>query len=40
VQGLIIVDAGDVLLVASADRADEVKALVDRLERERRDELL
>ena len=40
VQGLIIVDAGDVLLVASADRADEVKALVDRLERERREELL
>jgi len=40
VEGMIIVDAGDVLLVARADRADEVKELVDRLERERREELL
>ncbi len=40
VEGLIIVDAGDVLLVASQEHAEDVKALVDRLEREKREDLL
>lgn len=40
VDDLVIVDTPDALLVASKDRAEEVKAIVDRLEREGRGDLL
>ncbi|MEK7285605.1 MAG: hypothetical protein AAB114_07085 [Chloroflexota bacterium] len=33
-------DTGDALLVASKDRSEEVKAVVDELQREGRDDLL
>ena len=40
VEGLIVVDTPDALLVASADRSEEVKEVVDRLRREEREDLL
>ena len=40
VEGLVVVDTPDALLVASKDRAEEVKDVVDRLRREEREELL
>jgi mannose-1-phosphate guanylyltransferase len=40
VSDLIVVDTDDVLLVAAKDRAEEVKAVVDRLARERKEHLL
>jgi hypothetical protein len=33
-ENLIVVDTGDALLICPADRAQEVKAVVQRLERE------
>jgi mannose-1-phosphate guanylyltransferase len=40
VEGLIVVDTPDVLLIASKERSEEVKEIVDRLRREEREELL
>lgn len=40
VDDLIVIDTPDALLVASRDRSEEVKAIVDRLEREGRPDLL
>jgi mannose-1-phosphate guanylyltransferase len=40
VEGLIVVDTPDALLVASKDHAEEVKEVVDHLRREEREELL
>ena len=40
VEGLIVVDTPDALLIASKDRSEEVKEVVDRLRREERDDLL
>ena len=40
VEGLIIVDTPDALLVASKDHAEEVKDVVDHLRREEREDLL
>jgi len=40
VDDLVVIDTPDALLVASKERAEEVKAIVDRLEREGRQELL
>ena len=40
VSDLIVVDTDDVLLVAAKDRAEEVKAVVDRLTREEKEHLL
>jgi mannose-1-phosphate guanylyltransferase len=40
VEGLIVVDTPDALLVASKDRSEEVKEVVDQLRREEREELL
>ncbi|MBI3521707.1 MAG: mannose-1-phosphate guanylyltransferase [Chloroflexi bacterium] len=40
VEGLIVVDTGDVLFIAPKERAEDVKVLVDRLQREDREELL
>ena len=40
VEGLIVVDTPDALLVASADRSEAVKDVVDRLRREEREDLL
>ena len=40
VEGLIVVDTPDALLVATKERAEEVKEVVDRLRREEREELL
>lgn len=40
VSDLIVIDTDDVLLVAAKDRAEEVKAVVDRLTREEKEHLL
>ena len=40
VEGLIVVDTPDALLVATKEHAEEVKEVVDRLRREEREELL
>mgnify|MGYP001591770067 CR=1 FL=1 len=40
VHDLIVVDTGDALLVAAKERSDEVKAVVDRLRQEGREDLL
>jgi mannose-1-phosphate guanylyltransferase len=40
VHDLIVVDTGDALLVATKERSDEVKAVVDRLRQEGREDLL
>ena len=40
VEGLVVVDTPDALLVATKDRAEEVKEVVDHLRREERAELL
>jgi mannose-1-phosphate guanylyltransferase len=40
VESLIVVDTPDALLIASKDRAEEVKEVVDHLRREEREELL
>jgi len=40
VEGLVIVETEEVLLVASRERSEEVKELVDRLAREGREDLL
>ena len=40
VSDLIVVDTDDVLLIAAKDRAEEVKAVVDRLTREQKEHLL
>lgn len=40
VSDLVIIETGDVLLVAAKDRAEEVKAVVDRLAREEKEHLL
>ena len=40
VEGLVVVDTPDALLVTPKDRAEDVKKVVDRLKREARDDLL
>ena len=40
VEGLVIVDTPDALLIAAKDRAEDVKNIVDRLRREEREDLL
>ena len=40
VEGLVIVDTPDALLVVPKERAEDVKAVVDRLRREEREDLL
>ena len=40
VEGLVIVETEEVLLVASRERSEEVRELVDRLQREGREDLL
>ena len=40
VEGLVVVDTPDALLIASKERSEEVKEVVDRLRREGREELL
>jgi mannose-1-phosphate guanylyltransferase len=40
VRDLIVVDTGDALLIASRERSEEVKAVVDRLKAEGREDLL
>ncbi len=40
VDGLVVVDTPDALLVTSKERSEEVKEVVDRLRREEREELL
>jgi len=40
VEGLVVVDTPDALLVAAKDRSEEVKGVVDRLRREEKGELL
>ncbi len=40
VEGLIVVDTPDALLIASRERSEEVKEVVDRLKREEREDLL
>ncbi len=40
VEGLVVVDTPDALLVTSKERSPEVKEVVDRLRREERDDLL
>jgi mannose-1-phosphate guanylyltransferase len=40
VHDLIVVDTGDALLITAKDRAEEVKAVVDRLGREEKEHLL
>jgi mannose-1-phosphate guanylyltransferase len=40
VQDLVVVDTPDALLIASKDRSEDVKAVVDRLRREEREDLL
>jgi mannose-1-phosphate guanylyltransferase len=40
VEGLVVVDTPDALLIASKERSEEVKEIVDRLRREEREDLL
>src|SRR5712691_9294173 len=40
VDGLVVVDTPDALLITSKERSEDVKSIVDRLRREQRDELL
>ncbi len=40
VEGLVVVDTPDALLIAAKDRSEEVKEVVDRLRREEREDLL
>jgi mannose-1-phosphate guanylyltransferase len=40
VEGLVVVDTPDALLISSKERSPEVKEVVDRLRREERDDLL
>ena len=40
VEGLVVVDTPDALLVSSRERSEEVKEVVDRLRREEREDLL
>jgi mannose-1-phosphate guanylyltransferase len=40
VEGLVVVDTPDALLVTSKERSEDVKAIVDRLKREDREDLL
>ena len=40
VDGLVVVDTPDALLITSKERSEDVKSIVDRLRREHRDELL
>ncbi len=40
VDGLVVIDTPDALLITSKDRAEDVKSIVERLKREQRDELL
>jgi mannose-1-phosphate guanylyltransferase len=40
VEGLIVVDTPDAILIASKERSEEVKEVVDRLRREEREDLL
>ena len=40
VEDLIVVDTGDVLLICPRDRAQDVKAVVEQLQRQRREEYL
>lgn len=40
VHGLAVIDAGDALLVASLERSDEVRAIITRLRKQRRRNLL
>jgi mannose-1-phosphate guanylyltransferase len=40
VEGLIVVDTPDALLIASKERSEDVKEVVDRLRREEREDLL
>ena len=40
VEGLVVVDTPDALLVTSKDRSEDVKKIVDRLKREDREDLL
>jgi mannose-1-phosphate guanylyltransferase len=40
VEGLVIVDTPDALLITTKERSEDVKAIVDRLKREEREDLL
>jgi hypothetical protein len=40
VEGLVVVDTADALLIATKARSEDVKTVVDRLKREERDDLL
>jgi mannose-1-phosphate guanylyltransferase len=40
VEGLVVVDTPDALLVTTRERSEEVKEVVDRLRREEREDLL
>jgi len=40
VEGLVVVDTPDALLVARKERSEEVKEVVDRLRREEHSDLL
>ena len=40
VEGLVVVDTPDALLIAQKGRSEEVKEVVDRLRREEREDLL
>ena len=40
VEGLVVVDTPDALLVTSKGRSEDVKKVVDRLKREDREDLL
>jgi hypothetical protein len=40
VEGLVVVDTPDALLITRKDASEEVKTIVDRLKREDREDLL
>ena len=40
VEGLVVVDTEDALLISTKERSEDVKAIVDRLKREEREDLL
>jgi len=40
VEGLVVVDTPDALLIATKEQSEQVKTIVDRLKREEREDLL
>ena len=40
VEGLVVVDTPDALLITTKERSEDVKTVVDRLKREEREDLL